>query len=169
LYISIPSTCHLLYNGILFKIEIKNNNLINYKLLIKEMLPKQNSLERIPESNPVNLNVNSETELEELDEKMEYISEQISEEFHILNNIVSQVNGILNINFNNKFMNTDFDKQEYIEEYLDTLIYEYQTVKELLKKGREIRYNKDKKEKQKDNELRGSRNTLNYCGIKSEQ
>ena len=118
------------------------------------MLPKQNSLERIPESNPVNLNVNSETELEELDEKMEYISEQISEEFHVLNTIVSQVNGILNINFNNKFMNTDFDKQEYIEEYLDTLIYEYQTVKELLKKGREIRYNKEKKEKQKDNELR---------------
>ena len=118
------------------------------------MLPRQNSLERIPESKPVNLNVNSETELDELDEKMEYVSEQISEEFHILNTIVSQVNGILNINFNNKFMNTDFDKQEYIEEYLDTLIYEYQTVKELLKKGREIRYNKEKKEKQKDNELR---------------
>ena len=118
------------------------------------MLPKQKSLERIPESKPVNLNVNSETELDELDEKMEYVSEQISEEFHILNTIVSQVNGILNINFNNKFMNTDFDKQEYIEEYLDTLIYEYQTVKELLKKGREIRYNKEKKEKQKDNELR---------------
>ena len=78
------------------------------------MLPKQNSLERIPESKPVNLNVNSETELDELDEKMEYVSEQISEEFHILNTIVSQVNGILNINFNNKFMNTDFDKQEYI-------------------------------------------------------
>ena len=100
---------------------------------------------------------------------MEYVSEQISEEFHILNTIVSQVNGILNINFNNKFMNTDFDKQEYIEEYLDTLIYEYQTVKELLKKGREIRYNKEKKEKQKDNELRGARNTLKYCGINSDQ
>ena len=133
------------------------------------MLPKQNSLERIPESKPVNLNVNSETELEELDEKMEYVSEQISEEFHVLNTIVSQVNGILNINFNNKFMNTDFDKQEYIEEYLDTLIYEYQTVKELLKKGREIRYNKEKKEKQKDNEIRCVRATLKYCGIKSEQ
>ena len=34
------------------------------------MLPKQNSLERIPEYLPVNLNVNSETKLEELDEKM---------------------------------------------------------------------------------------------------
>ena len=43
--------------------------------------------------------------------------------------------------------NHPFDKHEYIEEYLDTLIYEYQTVKELLKKGREIRYNKEKKEK----------------------
>ena len=66
-------------------------------------------------------------------------------------------------------MNTDFDKQEYIEEYLDTLIYEYQTVKELLKKGREIRYHKEKKEKEKDNELRCARNTLSYYGIKLEQ
>lgn len=130
---------------------------------MKEMFPKQNLLERIPESEPVNLNISSETELEELDEKMEYISEQISQEFHLLNNIVSQVNSILNINFNNKFMNTDFDKQEYIEEYLDTLVYEYQTVKELLKKGREIRYTKGKKEKEKDNEIRCVRNALAHC------
>lgn len=120
------------------------------------MLPRQNSLERIPESLPVNLNVNSETELEELDEKMEYIGEVISEEFHILNNIVSQINGILNVNFNNKFMNTDFDKHEHIELYFDTLIHEYQTTKELLKKGRAIRYNKEKKEKEKYNELRSA-------------
>ena len=133
------------------------------------MLPRQNSLERIPESEPVNLDVNQETELEELDNKMKYITQQIAEEFHILNNIVSKTNSVLNLNFNNKFMNTNFDEQENIEWYLDSLVYEYQTVKELLKKGREIRYNKDKKEKQKDNELRGSRNTLNYCGIKSEQ
>lgn len=121
------------------------------------MLPRQNSLERIPESVPVNLNVNSETELEELDEKMKYVGEVISEEFHLLNNIVSQINGILNVNFNKKFMNMDFEQHEHIEEYFDTLIHEYQTVKDLLKKGRAIRYNKEKKEK--DNEIRCSRNT----------
>jgi hypothetical protein len=139
-----------------------------YKLLIK-MLPRQNSLERIPESEPVNLNVNSETELEELDEKMKYIGQQISEEFHILNNIVSQVNSVLNLNFNKNFMNTNFDQQENIEWYLDSLVYEYKTVKEFLKKGREIRYNKEKKEKEKDNELRYARNTLANFEIKLEQ
>jgi hypothetical protein len=133
------------------------------------MLPRQNSLERIPESEPVNLDVNQETELEELDNKMNYISQQIAEEFHILNNIVSKTNSVLNLNFNNKFMNTNFDEQENIEWYLDSLVYEYQTVKELLKKGREIRYNKESKEKEKDNEIRCARNTLSYYGIKLEQ
>lgn len=132
------------------------------------MLPRQNSLERIPESIPVNLNVNSETELEELDEKMKYISQQIAEEFHILNNIVSKTNSVLNLNYNNKFMNTNFDQQENIEWYLDSLVYEYQTVKQLFKKGREIRHNIERKEKEKDNELRCARNTLSY-GIELEQ
>ena len=133
------------------------------------MLSRQNSLERIPESVPINLNVTSETELEELDEKMEYIGEVISEEFHLLNNIVSQINGVLNINFNNKFMNTDFDKHEHIELYFDTLIHEYQTVKELLKKGRAIRYHKEKKEKEKYNEIRCPRNTSENFEIKLSQ
>ena len=133
------------------------------------MLSRQNSLDRIPESEPVNLNVNSETELEELDKKMEYIGEVISEEFHILNNIVSQINGILNVNFNNKFMNTDFDKHEHIELYFDTLIHEYQTVKELLAKGRAIRHNKEKKEKEKYNEVRCARNMSANYKIKLEQ
>jgi hypothetical protein len=133
------------------------------------MLPRQNSLERIPESLPVNLNVNSETELEELDEKMEYIGEVIAEEFHLLNNIVSQISGVLDVNFNNKFMNKDFDKHEHIELYFDTLIHEYQTVKELLQKGRAIRYHKEKKETEKYNELRCARNTSANYEIKLEQ
>jgi hypothetical protein len=133
------------------------------------MLSRQNSLDRIPESEPVNLNVNSETKLEELNKKMEYTCEVIAEEFHILNNIVSQINGILNINFNNKFMNTNFDKHEHIEFYFDTLIEEYQNVKELLKKGREIRYYKEKKEKEKYNEITCSRNMSENYEIKMEQ
>ena len=133
------------------------------------MLPRQNSLERIPEYLPVNLNVNSETKLEELDEKMEYISEVIAEDFHILNNIVSQLSGIFDVNFNNKFMNKDFDKHEHIELYFDTLIHDYQKVKELLQKGRAIRYHKEKKEKEKYNELRCTRNTSENYEIKLEQ
>ena len=134
------------------------------------MLPRQNSLDRIPESQPVNLDVNQETELEELDNKMKYITQQIAEEFHILNNIVSKTNSVLNVNYNNKFMNTNFHQQENIEWYLDNLVHEYQTVKELFKKAREIRYNKEKKEKEKDNEkdneIRTARNTLShYYGI----
>jgi uncharacterized ubiquitin-like protein YukD len=133
------------------------------------MLPRQNSLDRIPESDPVNLDVNSDTELDELAEKMKYISQQIAEEFHILNNIVSKTNSVLNVNFNNKFMNVNFDQQENIEWHFDILVHEYQTVKQLFKKGREIRYNIETKEKEKDNEIRYARNTLSYYGIKSEQ
>ena len=144
-------------------------DLINCILNTTEMLPRQNSLDRIPESEPVNLDVNSNTELEELDKKMKYISQQIAEEFHILNNIVSKTNSVLNVNFNNKFMNVNFDQQENIEWYLDSLVHEYQTVKELFKKGREIRYNIETKEKEKDNEIRYARNTLLFYGLKLEQ
>ena len=132
------------------------------------MLPRQNSLDRIPELEPVNLDVNSETELEELDEKMKYISQQIAEEFHILNNIVSKTNSVLNINYNNNFMNKNFDQQENIEWYLDSLVHEYQNVKKLLKKGREIRYHKEKKEKEKEkySDIRCKQNTLSNYEIK---
>ena len=43
------------------------------------------------------------------------------------------------------------------------------TVKELLKKGRAIRYHKEKKEKEKYNELRCTRNTSENYEIKLEQ
>jgi hypothetical protein len=63
-------------------------------------------------------------------------------------------------------MNTDFDKHEHIELYFDTLLHEYKTVKELLAKGRAIRYNKEKKEKEKYNEVRCARNTSANFEIK---
>lgn len=130
------------------------------------MLSKHNTLCSIPETEPVNLFINQETKLEELNEKMEYISNEIAQEYFVLNTKVSQVNNILNINYNNKFMNTNFEKQEYIEEYFDSLIYEFERVKALLKKGREIRYFKEKKEKEKENEIRCARNTLAHYGIR---
>jgi hypothetical protein len=124
-----------------------------------------NSLDRIPQFEPIN----KEIGLEELAEKMKYISQEIAQEYFVLNNIVSQVNIVLNVNYNNKFMNTDFDNQEYIEENLDRLVHEYQTVKELLKRGREIRYYKELKEREKDNENRCDRNILVDYGIKINQ
>jgi hypothetical protein len=124
-----------------------------------------NSLDRIPQFEPIN----KEIGLEELAEKMKYISQEIAEEYNVLNNIVSQVNIVLNNNYNTKFMNTDFDNQEYIEENLDRLVHEYQTVKELLKRGREIRYYKELKEREKDNENRCDRNILVDYGIKINQ
>jgi lipid A disaccharide synthetase len=124
-----------------------------------------NSLDRIPQFEPIN----KEIGLEELVEKMKYISQEIAEEYNVLNNIVSQVNIVLNNNYNTKFMNTDFDNQEYIEENLDRLVHEYQTVKELLKRGREIRYYKELKEREKDNENRCARNILVDYGIKINQ
>ena len=136
------------------------------------MMSKQKTLDTIPEFEPINLNIDSETKLDELNKNMKFISEKIAEEFNILNNVVSKVNSILNINYNDKFMNTDFDKQEYIEEYLDSLVYEYQTIKELFKKGRNIRYYKERKEdekerekereREKENEIRYARNTSTY-------
>lgn len=134
------------------------------------MMSKQKTLDTILEFEPINLNIDSETKLDELNIKMKFISEKIAEEFNILKGVVLKVNRILNINYNDKFMNTDFDKQEYIEEYLDNLVYEYQTVKELLKKGRNIRYYKEikeeevekEKENEKEKEIRYASNTLTY-------
>jgi len=98
-------------------------DLINCILNNTEMLPRQKSLDRIPESEPVNLDVNSNTELEELDKKMKYISQQIAEEFHILNNIVSKTNSVLNVNFNNKFMNVKKEKDNEIRYARNTLLF----------------------------------------------
>jgi len=120
-----------------------------------------NSLDRIPQFEPVN----KETGLDELSEKMKYISQEIAQEYFGLKNIVSQVNIVLNINYNNKFINTDFDNEEYIEENLDRLVHEYKTVKELLKRGREIRYYKELKER----ENRCARNASVNYEIKSEE
>lgn len=65
-------------------------------------------------------------------------------------------------------MGMSFIEHELLEERMDGLIYRYQKTKELLKKGRLIRYYKEEKEKEKKaklNELRYARNTLAHYGI----
>jgi hypothetical protein len=89
----------------------------------------------------------------------------------------------LNISQRMKYMNDTFDKlyknnkydglgmlfieHELFEERMDSLIYRYQKTKNLLKKGRLIRYYTEEKEKEKSNELRYARNTLAHYGIDS--
>lgn len=127
---------------------------------------KNKLLETISELEPIDLNVNSKTNLDDLEEKMEYTCKKIAEQYYKLNNKLSIINNIIDLNFNSNYINTDFNRHEHIEEQLDSLIFKYQNLKTLLNKGREIRYLKEIKEKEKENEIRCARNTLVQLGIK---
>lgn len=115
----------------------------------------------------ININVDSEHELEELREKMKYISNQIALEFRKLKKQSINVTEILEKNYNNEFMNNNFDEQELVEEHIDNLLYQYEKVKKYLKYGRDVRFYKEKKEKEKSNEIRYAKNLLAHFGIKS--
>jgi len=123
-------------------------------------------LSTIPEIEQMDVSVNSNDELKYLEEKMKYISEVISQKFYGLKTEIINVTNIIEENYNRNFMNTDFDDEELVEEQLDILMYEYSKIKELLKKGREIRYNKEHKEKEKDREQLMIRNAFVYYEIK---
>jgi hypothetical protein len=125
-----------------------------------------NYVEPVPEIIPVELNIDSDHELDEIHEKYEYITDQIAQDFYKLNNILQNITGILQSNFNSTFMNKNFETQELIEEKLDNLMFKYFQTKELLKKGREIRFYKEQKEKELQKEKRFARNTLVHYGIK---
>jgi len=90
-------------------------------------------------------NISSENELRE---EMRNVSELISCKFYLLKQRLTNVNVTLNVNFNKEFINNNFDNHELIEEQFDELFYEYNKVKEFLKKGREIRYYYELKEKE---------------------
>lgn len=109
----------------------------------------------------IDINVNSENDLTELEEKMNYITNKIATDLHGLTHNVNCIKFILESNE----LNIDFEKQEYIEEYFDKFIYQYSKIKDYFKKGREIRCYKEKKEQEKINELRYARNVLAQLGI----
>jgi len=125
----------------------------------------QDSLEVIPEVSPINFHVDSDHELEELQEKMNYICNETAQEFYKLKNQSTRVSNILERNFNKSYLNNNFDDQEIIEEQIDKLIYQYTKIKQNLRDGREVRFYIEKKEKQKSNELRYARNLLAHLGI----
>jgi len=120
------------------------------------------SLQTIPE---VDIHIDSDHELEELHEKMNYINEQSAQEFRRLKSQSFKVTTLLEQNFNNDYINKNFDEHELIEEQIDKLIYQYTKIKENLRRGREVRFYIEKKEKQKVNELRYARNVLTHLGI----
>lgn len=126
---------------------------------------QQHSLEVIPEVSPMNVHVDSDHELEELQEKMTFICNQTAQEFYKLKTQSLRVSDILEKNFNKSYLNNNFDEQELIEEQIDSLIYQYTKIKKNLRDGREVRLYIEKKEKQKSNELRYARNLLAHFGI----
>lgn len=126
---------------------------------------QQHSLEVIPEVSPINVHVDSDHELDELQEKMNYICDQTAQEFYKLTCQSLKVSDILERNFNKTYLNNNFDQQELIEEQIDKLIYQYTQIKKNLRDGREIRLYMEKKEQQKSNELRYARNLLAHFGI----
>ena len=121
------------------------------------------------ESNSEVTHIDSDHELEELQEKMNYNSHQTAQEFYKLKTQSFKVSEILEKNFNKFYLNDNFDDQELIEEQIDRLIYQYAKIKENLKKGRDIRFNIEMKETQKSNELRYARNLLAHFGIDPEK
>ena len=91
--------------------------------------------------------IDSETEYDKLNECLNKISNEISNEFYKINIYLDKLHKIVNKNYNEKFMNNNFDEQEFIEEKFDELFYNYNKIKTLFKKGREMRICKEDKEK----------------------
>ncbi len=83
--------------------------------------------------------IDSTNELEQLQSEMLLVSNQIAQDFYKLKSYTFSANHVLECNFNASFMNTNFDEQELIEEQMDRFVFQYVKLKELFKKGREIR------------------------------
>lgn len=124
------------------------------------------SLESITELPQINIQVDSDQELEDLNEKMDYVSQKIADEFYKLKFKISHINGVFENNFN-RTLNTSFEQHELFEEQIDEFVHEYLKVKNYIKQGRNIRFYKEKKESEKKNELRYARNELAHYGIKT--
>lgn len=129
----------------------------------------QRKLATINENEQLNSEIDSTNELENLQSEMLIITNQIAQELYALRSYTFSTNHILQCNFNPSFMNTNFDEQEIIEEYIDRFVYQYEKIKESFKKGREIRSHKEQKEQEKINELRYARNVLAQLGINNIQ
>lgn len=131
--------------------------------IIRRMPSKLNTINEEEQSN-IDENF-SGVEVDFLQSEMLLISNKIAQELYTLKSYSFSANHILHCNFNASFMNKNFEEQELIEEQLDRFVHQYTKIKEYFKKGREIRYHKEQKEKEKMNELRYARNVLAQLGI----
>lgn len=101
-------------------------------------------------------------------EQMDNTVGNLNKEFLEITQKMKHINGMfekLYLQNKNNEVGMSFIEHELLEERMDALFYRYQKTKELLKKGRLIRYYKEEKEKEKLNELRYARNTLAHYGI----
>jgi len=127
----------------------------------------KSNLETILEIQSVNIIVDSEHEIDDLNQKMDYICNKTAEEFYKIKIRLEYIGAIFENNFNEKLVNKNFDDHELFEEQMDELFHEYIKIKELIKHGRNIRFYKEKKESEKKKELRCARNELAQHGIES--
>ena len=105
-------------------------------------------LETIPEVERINLEVDLDDTINILEEKMTYINNKLSHDFYALKKNVNKVSYSLDNKFKTNKIINNFDIHELAEEHIDEMIYEYAKIKQLLKKGREIRCLKELKEKE---------------------
>jgi PAS domain-containing protein len=125
------------------------------------MTTNNSLLEKI---NEIDFHTDSDDDLEEINEKLRALTKSTSNEMSRLKKYIENVNHELN----DVRVNTSFEEQELIEEQIDIFIYEYHTLKQLLKQGREIRIHKEAKEKELTNQKRFARNLLVHYGIPTE-
>lgn len=103
-----------------------------------------------------------------LNEEMDNTVDDLNKEFLDITQRMNYINKMFEKSYlqnKNNEVGMSFLEHELLEERMDGLFYRYQKTKELLKKGRLIRYYKEQKDKEKTNELRYARNTLAYYGI----
>lgn len=112
--------------------------------------------------NEIDFRIDSDDDLEEIKDKLDSLTKSISNEMSRLQKYSENVSRELNVS-----IDTSFEEQELIEEQIDIFIYEYHTLKQLLKQGREIRIHKEAKEKEITNQKRFARNLLAHYGIQS--
>lgn len=105
--------------------------------------------------NEIDYHIDSDDDLEELKVKFDSLTKTISNEMSRLKKYAENVSKDLNVN-----TKTSFEEQELIEEQIDIFMYEYHTLKHLLKQGRELRIYKETKEKEMNNHKRFARNVM---------
>jgi predicted nuclease with TOPRIM domain len=113
--------------------------------------------------NRIEEHIDSDSDLEELQEKMNTITHETAKEFYKLKSESMRITECLEKNFNKYHLSDHFDIHELIEERIDEFIHQYAKIKKYLKDGREVRCYIEKKGNQKSNELRYATHLESKC------